>query len=105
MSVWPGIFPASNGGELGGFELAANEFLTVTLPDGYSGRIWPRTGCDESGNCETGTCQGGINCTSPAAAGPTLAQFTIDGYVMVHSATHIYAHAAMGLMYMRHTLG
>lgn len=79
-TVWPAIFPAANGGELGGFELTENDYLTISLPDGYSGRIWPRTGCDAFGNCETGACQGGINCTSPAAGGPTLAQFTIDGY-------------------------
>jgi hypothetical protein len=53
----------------------------VTLPANYSGRIWGRTGCDVAGVCATGQCfQGGENCTSPAPAGPTLAQFTINGF-------------------------
>ncbi|EPT03255.1 Osmotin thaumatin-like protein [Fomitopsis schrenkii] len=63
----------------GGFELPAGEQYLVYLLSGWSGRIWGRTDCDADGNCATGGgCQGGVNCTSPAPAGPTLAQFTID---------------------------
>ena len=66
----------------GGFALPAGEQYTVYLLSGWSGRIWGRTGCDADGNCATGGgCQGGVNCTSPAPGGPTLAQFTIDAYV------------------------
>ncbi|KIP03190.1 hypothetical protein PHLGIDRAFT_130311 [Phlebiopsis gigantea 11061_1 CR5-6] len=79
--VDPGIFPAANGGSLGGFMLGPLDGQrTVTLPSGYSGRIWGRTGCDAEGNCQTGNCQGGVNCTSSTSAGPTLAEFTIDGF-------------------------
>jgi hypothetical protein len=61
--------------------LASGASQTVTLPSGYSGRAWGRTGCNSAGVCTTGSCSGGVNCTAPAAAGPTLAQFTINGYV------------------------
>jgi hypothetical protein len=82
-SIDPAFFPAANNGTLGGFVLAPGASQAVTLPDGYSGRAWGRTGCNSAGVCTTGSCTGGINCTAPAAAGPTLAQFTIDGYVML----------------------
>lgn len=77
----PAIFPSADGG-LGGFALSAAQQQTITLADGYSGRIWGREGCDSDGNCSSGECSGGVNCTGPAAAGPTLAQFTIDGLVL-----------------------
>lgn len=78
----PAFFPAAttSTGALGGFPLSAGKMKTVTLPAGYSGRAWGRTGCDSDGNCATGGCpSGGVNCTSPSEVGPTLAQFTIDG--------------------------
>ncbi|KIP03179.1 hypothetical protein PHLGIDRAFT_252913 [Phlebiopsis gigantea 11061_1 CR5-6] len=77
-SIDPAFFPAASGG-VGGFALASGASRSVTLPSGYSGRAWGRTGCDSSGSCTTGSCSGGVNCTAPAAAGPTLAQFTING--------------------------
>ncbi|KAJ7640914.1 Osmotin thaumatin-like protein [Mycena rosella] len=65
----------------GGFPLAAHLTQVVTFPANYSGRAWGRTGCDAQGVCATGQCfTGGENCTSPAPAGPTLAQFTINGF-------------------------
>ena len=75
----PGFFTAVNydGGVTGGFVLQSHESAVVELPVGWHGRIWPRTGCDDEGICETGTCRVGINCTDPAPAGPTLAQFNI----------------------------
>ncbi|KZT66822.1 Osmotin, thaumatin-like protein [Daedalea quercina L-15889] len=81
--VDPAFYPdaiASDGSATGGFPLAAGASAGVTLDPTYSGRIWGRTGCDSDGDCATGQCPGGENCTGPAAAGPTLAQFTLDGY-------------------------
>ncbi|KAI0719026.1 Osmotin thaumatin-like protein [Fomitopsis betulina] len=78
--VDPGFYPPANydNGKTGGFVLSSNENATVELPRGYYGRIWPRTGCNDEGVCETGSCsEGGVNCTTPAPAGPTLAQFNI----------------------------
>ncbi|KAJ7889041.1 Osmotin thaumatin-like protein [Mycena leptocephala] len=69
------------GAPTGGFPLAAHLTQVVTFPANYSGRAWGRTGCDARGVCTTGQCfTGGENCTSPAPAGPTLAQFTINGF-------------------------
>lgn len=76
-SIDPAFFPAASGG-LGGFTLAPGDSRSVTLPAGYNGNAWGRTGCDDSGSCETGSCSGGINCTAPAAGGASLAQFQID---------------------------
>lgn len=80
-TIDPGFFPAAGtNNATGGFTLGAGQTQNVSLPSGYSGRVWGRTGCDASGNnCATGGCTGGIDCTSPAGAGPTLAQFTING--------------------------
>ncbi|EPS99460.1 Osmotin thaumatin-like protein [Fomitopsis schrenkii] len=75
----PGFFPPVNYGEgtTGGFVLQSDQNATVELPFGWYGRIWPRTGCNDEGQCDTGSCQGGIDCTDPSPAGPTLAQFNI----------------------------
>ena len=82
----PAFYPAvqdHNRNPTGGLELPQGQQYTVYLLSGWSGVIWPRTGCDADGNCATGGgCQGGVNCTSPAPGGPTLAQFTIDAYVL-----------------------
>ncbi|KAI0729972.1 Osmotin thaumatin-like protein [Fomitopsis betulina] len=81
--VDPAFFPvgiASDGSSTGGFPLAAGALVGASLSATYSGRIWGRTGCDADGICSTGECPGGENCTGPAPAGPTLAQFTLDGY-------------------------
>lgn len=80
QDIDPGVFPGvvHDGDLTGGFILRSGDQDTVVLPPPWSGRIWGRTGCDDYGNCETGACPGGINCTGPAPAGPTLAQFNID---------------------------
>lgn len=78
-TIDPAFFPAADSGATGGFTLGTGASHSVTLPSGYSGRAWGRTGCNAAGSCTTGTCTGGVNCTAPAAAGPTLAQFTING--------------------------
>jgi hypothetical protein len=80
--VDPAFYPAvtRSGATTGGFKLASKASSVVTLADGYSGRIWGRTGCNSTGICTTGQCPGGESCTGPSTTGPTLAQFTIDGY-------------------------
>ncbi|KZT30730.1 Osmotin thaumatin-like protein [Neolentinus lepideus HHB14362 ss-1] len=81
--VDPAFYPmaSEDGTATGGFPLIAGASQVVTLYSGWSGRIWGRTGCNSAGVCTSGGCpSGGENCTSPAPTGPTLAQFTIDGY-------------------------
>jgi hypothetical protein len=80
--VDPAFYPAVRVGRntTGGFALQAFYETVVVLPDGWSGRMWGRTNCTARGVCATGQCfSGGENCTSPAPAGPTLAQFTLNG--------------------------
>jgi hypothetical protein len=80
--VDPAFYPAVRVGRntTGGFALQAFYETVVVLPDGWSGRMWGRTNCTARGVCATGQCfTGGENCTSPAPAGPTLAQFTLNG--------------------------
>ncbi|EPS99459.1 Osmotin thaumatin-like protein [Fomitopsis schrenkii] len=76
----PGFYPkvVYNDTETGGFVMQHGERDSVQLPAGWHGRIWARTGCDDEGMCQTGTCPGGIDCDGPSPAGPTLAQFNID---------------------------
>lgn len=83
--VDPGFYPAataSDGSYTGGFTIAAGSSSSVSLDSAWTsgGRIWGRTGCDASGNCQTGGCSGGENCTAPAGSGVTLAQFTINSW-------------------------
>ncbi|KIY53168.1 Osmotin, thaumatin-like protein [Fistulina hepatica ATCC 64428] len=78
-SIDPAFYPAADGG-IGGFVLGSGSTENVTLSAGWSGRIWGRTGCDDAGVCATGDCGGVVNCTSISYTGPTIAQFTIDGY-------------------------
>ncbi|RWW58998.1 hypothetical protein BHE74_00034098, partial [Ensete ventricosum] len=67
-SVWPGTL--GNAGHLtpkdGGFHLARFEEAVYDVPEGWSGRIWDRTGCcfDEHGGgyCDTGDCGRRLHC-------------------------------------------
>ncbi|KAI4338215.1 hypothetical protein L6164_016559 [Bauhinia variegata] len=64
----------------GGFTLKAGQSAAYTASDGWSGRIWARTGCNfdtnGSGKCKTGDC-GSVNCTSPGSPPATIAEFTL----------------------------
>ncbi|KAH7846388.1 hypothetical protein Vadar_013438 [Vaccinium darrowii] len=83
-TIWPGTLTADNGAALGGggFSLAPGASTQLSAPAGWSGRFWPRTGCnfDGSGNgkCDTGDC-GKLMCTGAGIPPVTLAEFTIGG--------------------------
>ncbi|CAA7042695.1 unnamed protein product [Microthlaspi erraticum] len=85
-NVWPATF-SGNGNALGegGFQLAPRESkqLTLNASPGWTGRFWPRTGCnfDSSGKgrCVTGDCGGVLKCTATGVPPATLAEFTIQG--------------------------
>ncbi|XP_062223368.1 pathogenesis-related thaumatin-like protein 3.5 [Phragmites australis] len=86
-TVWPGILSSagSAGMESTGFALAPGESRAMSVPSGWSGRLWGRTLCstDDSGKfaCVTGDCGSGKqDCAGGGAAPPaTLAEFTMDG--------------------------
>src|ERR1700761_5322177 len=78
--VYPGIFPASYSN--GGWQMNPNTSVNFTLPSGWIGRIWGRTGCN-SGNpavCATGQCGGvGLQCAgTTGVAGTSLAEFNLN---------------------------
>lgn len=87
QQIDPGFAPPVIGadGATGGFVLDSREHAQVELPAGWVGTIWPRTGCDSYGTCETGQCPGGVNCTGPAESdsGATLARFRISNTTYV----------------------
>ncbi|KAG6470237.1 thaumatin-like protein [Zingiber officinale] len=87
-TVWPGIQPSAGKPVLarGGFQLLPNQAYSVSLPDGWSGRVWGRQGCDfhpanGRGRCATGDCGGSLFCNGLGGAPPaTLAEITLgDG--------------------------
>ncbi len=89
QEIWPGIFeegidgnPTPNPQPMnGGWALPAGQSTVLTLPAGFSGRIWARKDCTFNaqgvGSCETGGC-GGLNCNGATGlAGTSLAEFTM----------------------------
>lgn len=86
-TVWVGASnnPGYDLPDGGGWELAPGASYTISLPPGWAGRFWGRTGCtfDEMGNgyCETGDCGGRLLCGGAWGALPaTLAEFKLDGW-------------------------
>ena len=67
-----------------GWRLAPGQSVTFTVPEGWGGRIWGRTGCsfDSSGvgHCETGDCGGLFQCQGTGATPATLAELTLDSF-------------------------
>ncbi|KAL0699698.1 hypothetical protein Bca4012_055820 [Brassica carinata] len=93
FTIWPGFLTGNGGAQLkyGGFTLSRGTSVGVTLPAGWSGRIWGRTGCkfDESGagRCLTGGCGNKLICAGAGGVPPvTLAEFTIGN----GGAKHFY---------------
>jgi len=87
QTIWPGIFqqelPAGVPQPLGGgWELPSGDSTTLRLPEGFSGRIWARKGCQFDGaghgSCDTGDCFNGLRCSGLVGrAGSSLAEFTL----------------------------
>ncbi|XP_066378400.1 thaumatin-like protein 1b [Miscanthus floridulus] len=86
-TVWPGILSSAGSAEMDttGFALAPGESRAMSVPSGWSGRLWGRTLCststDGAFSCVTGDCGSGKqDCAGGGAAPPaTLAEFTMDG--------------------------
>ncbi|KAG9138204.1 hypothetical protein Leryth_001436 [Lithospermum erythrorhizon] len=84
-TIWPGILSGSGKPQLnnGGLKLNPKENATIKAPKGWSGRIWPRTGCtfdaQHRGNCTTGDCGLREQCNGTGGEPPvSLAEFTLD---------------------------
>ncbi|XP_069115037.1 uncharacterized protein [Argopecten irradians] len=80
-NVWAAVF--GNNGQTplgGGWKMYPGARKEFTVPDHWNGRIWGRTHCTESGQCQTGDC-GGLQCNGRTGRPPaTLAEFTLDGW-------------------------
>ncbi|KAK8571670.1 hypothetical protein V6N13_047329 [Hibiscus sabdariffa] len=76
-TIWPGTLAGSGTLQLAstGFQLDAGESVTIpSVPAGWSGRIWGRTGCSFDatgvGSCQTGDCGGKLECDGIGATPP-----------------------------------
>ncbi|GAA5847242.1 hypothetical protein JCM3766R1_005556 [Sporobolomyces carnicolor] len=86
-TIWPAIFTSSGTAPEHSTGWSANKGtqVKVEIADDWSGRIWARTGCKfKQGetlptSCETGGCNGGLECSKSSGTGvppATLAEFT-----------------------------
>ena len=67
-----------------GWKLAPGQSVTFTVPAGWGGRIWGRTGCSFDaagvGHCQSGDCGGVFQCKGTGATPATLAELTLDSF-------------------------
>jgi hypothetical protein len=66
-----------------GWVLPAGQRVTITVPNGWNGRFWGRTGCvfhDGLGHCQTGDCDGRFQCAGDGAIPTTLAEYDMDAW-------------------------
>uniref|UniRef100_A0A0A0L675 Thaumatin-like protein n=2 Tax=Cucumis sativus TaxID=3659 RepID=A0A0A0L675_CUCSA len=86
-TVWPGVLSGAGTSQLSttGFVLEKGQSNAITMPPGWSGRIWGRTYCSQDAtgrfSCATADCGSGIvECNGAGATPPaTLAEFTLNG--------------------------
>ena len=67
-----------------GWKLAPGQSASFTVPDGWGGRVWGRTGCSFNssgvGHCQTGDCGGLFQCQGSEGGTTTLAELTLDSF-------------------------
>ena len=82
-TVWVGIFtqrgPRTNPG---GFQLDRGQTRRITTAPGWQGRFWGRTKCtfnaQGQGQCLTGNCPGGLDCTDGTRDPVTLGEMSFN---------------------------
>lgn len=86
QTIWAGAL--ANSGfttpNNGGWVMAPNATVTITVANNWQGRFWGRTYCSFNsagvGTCETGDCGGVLNCNGAGGIPPaSLAEFTLSG--------------------------
>ncbi|WOL12298.1 pathogenesis-related protein 5-like isoform X2 [Canna indica] len=79
-TIWPAILSGDNSNG-DGLALKAGQSVVFTLPDGWKGRIWGRTGCNfdlnGNGSCQTGSCGSSLKCSTSGKTPATLAEFNL----------------------------
>ncbi|CAN4078729.1 unnamed protein product [Withania somnifera] len=86
-TIWPGILSGAVTTPISptGFQLNPGQAIPLTVPAGWSGRLWGRSFCSQDPaagkfTCVTGDCGSGtIECSGGAAPPATLTQFTLNG--------------------------
>jgi hypothetical protein len=78
-TVWAAAFPG------GGVKLNTNESWNVNITDGTSNaRIWGRTNCTFDnlglGKCQTGDCNGTLECQTVGTPPNTILEFSLNSY-------------------------
>ncbi|KAH7661104.1 Thaumatin family protein [Dioscorea alata] len=78
-TIWPAAIPG------GGSELEPGQNWTIFInPRMDDARIWARTGCTFNssgyGRCETGDCDGLLECQTYGSSPNTLAEFTLNDF-------------------------
>ncbi|CAN4083441.1 unnamed protein product [Withania somnifera] len=87
FTVWPGILSGAGTTQISptGFQLNPGQAIPVSVPAGWSGRLWGRSICSQDSTtgkftCVTGDCGSGtLECTGGASPPATLAEFTLNG--------------------------
>ncbi|KAK2989059.1 hypothetical protein RJ640_018848 [Escallonia rubra] len=79
FTVWAGAVPG------GGRQLDNGQTWDLDVPAGTTGgRIWPRTNCNFDGagrgSCQTGDCNGLLQCQGYGSPPNTLAEFGLNGF-------------------------
>ncbi|GFP85324.1 thaumatin-like protein [Phtheirospermum japonicum] len=77
ITVWAAVVPG------GGRRLDFGQTWTVNVSAGTTGQIWARTGClfdrEGQGRCQTGDCNGQLQCRQPFGAPPnTQAAYSLN---------------------------
>ncbi|KAA0052982.1 thaumatin-like protein 1b isoform X1 [Cucumis melo var. makuwa] len=86
-TVWPGLLSGAGTSQPSttGFVLEKGQSNAITMPPGWSGRIWGRTYCSQDATgrftCATADCGSGtVECNGNGATPPaTLTEFTLNG--------------------------
>lgn len=86
-TIWPAIFTDLSVGTAvpgieTGWEAVPKSSRSFNVPDNWkAGRVWARSECSftaaGSGACVTGSCDGGLKCTGPAAGPVTATEWTL----------------------------
>jgi hypothetical protein len=66
-----------------GWVLRPGRSVTITVPNHWNGRFWGRTGCvfrHGRGHCQTGDCDGKLQCAGWGAVPATLAEYDLDAF-------------------------
>jgi Thaumatin family len=66
-----------------GWVLRPGHRVTITVPNHWNGRFWGRTGCvfhHGRGHCQTGDCDGRLQCQGWGAIPATLAEYDLDAW-------------------------